>query len=174
MPRDYFAVLGLTPGRHDPDQVTTRFLVERDRLLARLLDADAHADTRRQLEELHLAYAMLRDPGRQEGYLHAHGHEEVDRLGSLRRLIAASLEDGLLRHSRRQDILALARDLGFDEFQTQLVIAQVQYGDDELSVLPRPRPAVSGARSPRAWARPAAVGVLALAIFVYLVRALGG
>lgn len=174
MAHDYFAVLGLSPGRYEPREIAQRFLRERDRLLAQLRAPDASADVRRNLDELHLAYALLRDPQRQEEYLRTRVDAE-DRVGALRALIRASLEDGLLRYSRRQAILSRARELGFSEFQAQLLIAQVQFGDDEIPTLlagtsgPTPRPAAR----PRVWPRLAATGVVALAVFLYLVQWVG-
>ncbi len=168
MPSDYFAILGLAPGRYAPAEIRARFQVERERLLGKLVEASDPIELRRHLDELHLAYAALRDPERQDAYVSSRDGG-VYRLAELRALIEASLEDGLLRYSRRQLILERARELGFDEFQTQLVIAQVQYGDEELSVLPQSREHQPQSRS---WARGAAVGLLALALFLFLVRAL--
>lgn len=168
MARDFFAVLGLSPGRHDPETVARSFLVERERLLAELRGADDSTVARRQLDDLHLAYATLRDPQRQAEYLHQSGGD-ADRVAALRTLIAASLEDGLLRHSRRQQILESARELGFNEFQAQLLIAQVQFGDQVVPPAPRVR-ASRARRQSRGWARVAATGLLALAMFAYLVR----
>lgn len=173
MARDYFAVLGLTPGRHDPREVARRFLAERQRLLGELDDPTKHTESRRRLDQLHLAFAALRDPRRQEDYLRARS-ADVDRVAALRRLIADSLEDGLLRYSRRQAILERARELGLSEFQAQLLIAQVQFGDHEITALPELGGPRKAPHNPRAWARPAAVGVLALGMFLYLVRWLGG
>jgi len=166
MGRDYFTVLGLAPGRYDSAEVARRFEVERARLLAQLHDPATHQEARRRLEELHLAYAALHDPRAQAEYLAARGGA-ADDLTYLRRLIAASLEDGLLRYSRRQEILAEARERGFSDFQAQLLIAQVQFGDDSFSPATpgRPRLARRGAA-----ARLAAAGVLALGMFLALVR----
>jgi len=167
MARDYFAILGLPPGRYDPCEITRRFVERRNRLLATLADPATHAETRRQLEHLHLAYRVLCDPQRQSEYLAARAADE-DRLGQLRRLIAASLEDGLLRYSRRQMILDQARKLGLSDFQAQVLIAQVQFGEGHFVDWPT----TSRAGSPRAaiWRRAAAVGVLGLAMFLYLLH----
>ena len=173
MGRDYFAILGLAPGRHEPAEVARRFRLERSRLLAQLDDPVARDAARRQLDYLHLAYAALRDPCAQAEYLRARV-EGADDVTRLRQLIAASLEDGLLRYSRRQEILAEARRLGFSEFHTQLLIAQVQFGDDGL--WPPESAATRRERrdTSRAWAGFAAAGVLALTLFLALVRWLGG
>jgi hypothetical protein len=82
------------------------------------------------------------------------------------------LEDGLLRHSRRQGIIARARELGFNDFQAHLLIAQVQFGDERMAVLPttvKPLPDRNG----RGWARVAGVSMLAMTMFLVLVRMLG-
>ena len=166
MGRDYFTILGLAPGRYDSAEIARRFRAERARLLAQLHDPSTHVEARRRLEDLHLAYAALRDPGAQAEYLAARVGASDD-VAYLRRLIAASLEDGLLRYSRRQEILAEARERGFSDFQTQLLIAQVQFGDDSFS------PATPHYRRrdfTRTRARLAAAGVLALAMFLALVR----
>jgi hypothetical protein len=172
MDRDYFTILGLSPGRYNPGQVTQRFEAERVRLLAQLGRPATHATARRGLDELHLAYATLRDPRTQAQYLRTRT-DGCDDVARLRQLIAASLEDGLLRYSRRQDILAEARRVGFSDFQTQLLIAQVQFGDEQLDIIrPRAGRAAAGGAT-RAWASFAAAGVLALALFLAMIRWLG-
>lgn len=184
MARDYFAVLGLTPARHAPEAVARQFLLARARLLAEWRAGDAPDDARQRLDDLHLAYATLRDPERQAAYLRRAAGG--DAAAELRDLIAASLEDGLLRYSRRQAILARARELGFSEFHAHLLIAQVQFGDGEVP--PWLQAAPAGPRLPaadagdrdgargrpaRRWARVAATSALAAAIFLYLVRWVG-
>ncbi len=172
MVRDYFAILGLTPGRYAPAEITRRFRTERQSLLAQLDDPATHRQARRQLDELHVAYALLCDPRAQAECLRAQ-RDDCDDVARLRHLIAASLEDGLLRYSRRQEILAQGQRTGLSDFQTHLLIAQVQFGDDQI------RPIVSGrarrdVQEPRrVWARFAAVGVLALAMFLAMIRWLG-
>jgi hypothetical protein len=168
MARDYFAVLGLTPTRHSPDEVARNFLAERDRLLASWRER-AQPETRQQLDELHLAYATLRDPARQAEYLKSRD-DESDGASELRRLIASSLEGGLLRYSRRQAILERAAELGFNEFQAQLLIAQEQFGDHQITVPPRLKLSRKTRAHPRTWARATATGVVALAVFLYLVH----
>ena len=172
MARDYFAVLGLTPGRYAPEEIASHFLAVRERLLAALRATDAPTETRRELDQVHLAYATLRDPARQAEYLRAND-ANGDATAQLRTLIAASLEDGLLRYSRRQAILERAAELGFNEFQAHLLIAQVQFGDTLIPTGPRLDPAKTKLAHPRAWARVTATGVLALAIFLYLVHWVG-
>ena len=172
MARDYFTILGLTPGRYEPAEIARRFRAERARMLAELGRPATYADTRRRLDELHLAYATLGDPRTQAEYLRAQEAAGDDVTG-LRRLIAASLEDGLLRYSRRQEILAEAQALGFSDFQTQLLIAQVQFGDEQIS--PVGGRSLHGQRrsAARAGAGFAAAGLLALALFLAMVRWLG-
>lgn len=169
MAHDYFAILGLAPGRYSEVEIAQRFDSERTRLIAELDRPRHHVESRRQLEALHLAYSTLRDPTSQAAYLEAGFGNEND-VTAMRRLIAASLEGGLLRYSRRRQILEEGRRRAFSDFQTQLLIAQVQFGDDQFApVTPgTPRPAAD--KDSRAWARFAAVGVLALALFLALVR----
>jgi hypothetical protein len=175
MSREYFTILGLSPGRYEPKQIARHFEARRRQLLVELDDATRHEESRRQLNELYRAYNALRDPRRQAAHLRAawdQGQSD-DRVARLRRLVEASLEGGLLRYSRRIEILEEGRRLGFSDFHTQLLIAQVQFGG-ELVV-----PPVGGEVSPAAETRArvgmrlAAAGVLALAIFLAMVRWLG-
>jgi len=170
MSRDYFAILGLTPGRYGPAEITRRFGAVRERLLAELDNPATHNASRQQLDELHLAYAALRDPRRQAEYLASRRKANVTRL---RWLITASLEDGLLRHSRRVSILEEGRKLGLSDFQTQLLIAQVQFGDKQINLVRERASSGRSTRGSRMSARLAAVGILALALFLALVRWLG-
>ncbi|MFH1748813.1 MAG: hypothetical protein ABIG44_17400 [Planctomycetota bacterium] len=172
MVKDYFAILGLAPGCYAPAEVTRRFHTERQSLLGQLNNPATHGVARQKLDELHIAYMALRDPQAQAECLRI-SRDDRDDLARLRHLIAASLEDGLLRYSRRQEILACAEEIGLSEFQTQLLIAQVQFGDDQIETyLPRPQ-LRRKTEIPRAWARLAAIGVLAVAMFLALVRWLG-
>lgn len=172
MARDYFAVLGLAPGRYEPREIMARFLAERERAMAELQRATDSAAAQTRLDDLHAAFRMLGDAPRQAQYLRARTGGQ-DRVDLLRAMIAASLEDGLLRYSQRQAILDEARALGLNEFQTQLLIAQVQFGDQEITVSPTVYTAVGRGEHPRLWARVAAVGVLALAMFLALVQWVG-
>lgn len=165
MPRDYFAILGLAPGQYDPAEITRRFQRERQRLLQALNDPSSYRRARRQLDDLHLAYAALRRPQGQAAVVTAAPPAENGDVARLRRMIAASLEDGLLRYSRRRDILDAARELGFSEFQTQLLIAQVQFGDDQIPVGGSIGEQRSVNAAARAWTGVTAVAVLALAMF---------
>jgi hypothetical protein len=172
MARDYFAVLGLRPDCYSPQIIARCFQAERTRLLRHLHDPLRYSLTRRHLEELHLAYATLRDPDRQDEY-RQHLVDVPEPVRELRALIRASLEDGLLRHSRRQDILAHARQLGFNDFQAHLLIAQVQCGDERTPVVTTAVPPRQHDGNGRGWARLAGVGMLAVTMFVVLVRMLG-
>jgi hypothetical protein len=175
MSREYFSILGLTPGRCEPKEVARRFHTRRRRLLAQLADSTRYAESRRQLDLLHRAYNALSDPRRQAEHVRAAREEgtDEDRVARLRRLIEVSLEGGLLRYSRRAEILVEGRRLGFSEFQTHLMIAQVQFGG-ELAVPPTRSSRPTSAETPsRVGARFAAAGVLALAIFLAAIRWLG-
>lgn len=169
MAQDYFAILGLSPGRHDAGAVARHFMTRRAQLLRELPKPATHAAARQALEELYLAYETLRNPQGQAEYLRAH-QVDSDPLAGLRGLIEAALEDGLLRHSRRQLILDRAAELGLSEFQTQLLIAQVQFGEHRIPAAPHAAAPPHMRPHPRAWARFAAAGVLALALFLYMVR----
>lgn len=171
MARDPYAMLGLPPGCTDPRRITASFQRRRARLLAELDDPIHYAATRAALDELYLAYATLRDPRRRVAYLRTRvlGNPADE----LRNHIAAALEDGLLRYTRRQAILQRAAELGIGEFQAQLLIAQVQFGADDLDVIAVPVTGGRPAEPPRLWARAAGVGVLALAMFLGLIHWLG-
>jgi hypothetical protein len=168
MAHDYFTVLGLSPGTYDPGEITRRFVVRRQRLLSELHNPARHIAARRELEELHVAHTVLRDPAKQAEYLRERT-TAPDRVTELRRLIAATLEDGLLRYSRRQMILERASELGLSEFQAQLLIAQTQFGGDEAPVV-EASPAARQAETRSAkWMRFAAAGVVGVAMFLYMV-----
>jgi hypothetical protein len=165
MAHDYFALLGLSPGEYDPAEVTRRFRMRRAQLIAQLDDGGRYAEVREKLDQLHLAYAALRSPRA--------GSAALDPQAELRELIAASLEDGLLRHSRRQHILETAREVGISDFQAQLLIADVQFG--------QPADGATGKRTVRRHpdraatvTRVAGIGALAAAIFLMLVRWIQG
>lgn len=172
MPTDYFTILGLTSCLHSTREVTQHFLTRRAQLLAQLDNRQRYAEVRRELDALYLAFSTLRDPARQQAYLQQRDGAG-DPVGEIRNLIAASLESGLLRFSRRQAIIDRAAALGLTEFQAQLLIAQVQFGETDLAPL-RPIPNQTlRPTNPRVWARVAGVGVLALAIFIGMLSWLG-
>ncbi len=167
MPRDHFARLGLSVARHPPHVVDQHFAAARGRLVADLSRPTSYLDSRRSLEALYVAYRVLRDPGRQAAYLE--DIEQADPETELRRLIAASLEGGLVRQSRREFLVARGRELGISEFHVHLLIAQAMIGDEACvaaQVMPRANPPRRGSN----WKDYAAVGALAVAVFVALVR----
>ncbi len=167
MSDDYFTILGLTPGRYEPRDITRSFQRVRTGLIAQLGESGAIEDARRKLDKLHLAYNALREPDLQAGYLAR--RDSADDAVAVKRLIAASLEDGLLRFSRRQMILEEGRRRGFSGFQTQLLIAQVQFGDDQIAA---PTSSAGGgilAGTHRTWPHLVAIGLLAAAVFLILI-----
>jgi hypothetical protein len=169
--QDHFAILGLAPGRYSPDEIRTHFRRRRAALLARLDRGAEYAQVRDELERLYVARRRLGDPERQAEYLAADG-SSADDLAEFRREIAAALEDGLLRHSRREAALERGLQLGLSRFQVLLIIAQVQFGGPELDVL-HVKSGPGRARNRAPAARLAATGVLALAAFLAMVRWLG-
>jgi hypothetical protein len=174
MPQDYFAVFGLTSAGWTERELTTRYRTVRARLLSELDNPARHADARARLDELYLAYRTLRDPQRRAAYERAR-EGKVDPVTIMRGRIEAALEGGLLRYSRRVQIIDQARELGLNEFQTQLLIAQVQFGEQEIRLLPRVTVrALPQATPQRIWSRLAGVGVLAGALFLFLLHWLGG
>lgn len=167
MNQDYFAILGLAPGRYDPSEISRRFQAERTRIVAQMSRLGQRGEASSKLDALHRAYSALRDAAGQEAYLA--GRASADATDQLRRFIASSLEDGLLRYSRRKEILGEARRLGLSDFHAQLLIAQVQFGDipDDWST----RVAGAPRRSPRAvWPFFAAAVLLAGAMALGAVK----
>ena len=71
------------------------------------------------------------------------------------------------------EILAEGRRLGLSEFHTQLLIAQVQFGGELVVPPARCDIPASSETGSRVGARFAAAGVLALAIFLAMIRWLG-
>ena len=169
---DYFTILGLTPGRYKPRDITRNFERVRTGLIAQLSESGATDDARRKLDELHLAYNALREPKSQAGYLAR--NDPADDAVAVRRLIAASLEDGLLRFSRRQMILEEGSRRGFSGFQTQLLIAQVQFGDDRIALPAATRSDGMLAGKQEAWPHLVAIGLLTVAIFLILIGWVSG
>lgn len=167
MSQDYFAILGLSPGRHERHVVTRRYLQLRDQLAHELTAGRDGGASRRKLDRLHVAYTALCDPNAQMRYLRA--ERRPDNAARLRNLIEASLEDGLLRYSRRREIMDEGRRLGFSDFQTHLLIAQTQFGDEQLTIAPR-RPPARGGDSHAAVFRLAAAGCLGAALFLVMFR----
>lgn len=166
MPRDYFAVLGLSPGRYEPAEVVARFAVLRRRLVEGTPGPETHA----ALEELHTAFRALVDPQMQAEHRVAL-RRPLDALDALRQEIRLALDDGLLRQSSRKALLASGRRIGLTDFQVQLLIAEVQFGDPDAPPLVNPRPAFGTRRA--VWPRLAVAGVLGVSMFFYLVRLTG-
>lgn len=171
MSHDYFAILQLAPGRYEPAELQHRFEQLRSAAIEALDRNGDGAAARARLEDLHLAFQMLRDPSRQAELLDGL-RPEREPVSYMRRLAEASLEGGLLRHSRREHLMAEARRLGVSEFHAHLIIAQVQFGQWRVSIdPPRSRRTREAGRSADPLAiRLAATGVLALALFFGAVR----
>lgn len=169
---DYFDILGLPRGRYSPAVIRRAFFAARTNVLARLGAGESYSDLCARLDALHLADAVLGDPEQQGRYL-ASLEGDDGALVRFRQRIAASLEDGLLRCSRRDALLAEGRSLGLSDFQTHLLIAHVQFGDDTSPLPFAPRGRSATERTSRLSARFAAVGVLAFALFLGMVRWLG-
>lgn len=166
MPHDYFAVLGLSPGRYEPAEIAARFAVLRRRLVAETPGAATHA----ALEELHTAFRALIDPQSQAEH-RAALRRPMDALDAFRGEIRLAVEGGLLRQSCRKALLARGRRIGLSDFQVQLLIAEVQFGDPEAPPLVNPRPEFHTRHA--IWPRLAVAGVLAASMFFYLVRLTG-
>lgn len=166
MSRDPYSILGLTPRRYDAAEL-------RRRLDARRAELGTLAQTREGADELFVAYSVLRDPDNQTVYLKRFDRKSSpDGTAELRALISASLEDGLLRHSRRVRILKEGRRLGLSPFHTQLLIAQTQFGPQR--VLAESAEVAQEIAVPAApVARLAGLLILALALFLAAVRAIG-
>lgn len=166
---NYFDILGLPPGRYSTAVVRRAFFVRRRELLEQLAGGQPYADVCARLDALHLADATLSDENRQAEYLASLDADQGE-LTRFRQRIAASLEDGLLRCSRRSAILDDGRRLGLSDFQTHLLIAHVQFGDDTLPLPELRRGKSARGAATRATARFAAVGMLAFALFLAMVR----
>lgn len=169
--RDCFAILGLKPDRYDPSALARRFVERRRELLSdrRRAPSEVH----RSLDELHVAYALLRDRNAQTDHQRELSRSPADPLTGLQHMIAASLEDGLLRRSRREAILAEGRRRGLSDFHTHLLIAQTQFGRERVLAFDDPRDERLRDSQQRSSARFAAALVLGLALFLATVRMLG-
>lgn len=175
MSRDPWTILGLTAGLSSTREIDRQFIARRRDLRAALHDPARYTAARRDLEELYQAYRALREPNRApDSFRIAEPtDDEIERVAYLRRLIELSLEGGLLRYSRRREILGEGQRLGYSEFHTQLLIAQVQFGG-ELVAPPIARDNGAGSiDTAQVGLRVAAAGVLALALFLAMVRWLG-
>ncbi len=164
MSRTDCEILGSPAGEHAPAELRRRFETRRARLLADLDDPRLRTLAERQLDRLYVAYRRL-SAGRSSAA------ERDERTRRLRELIAASLDGDLLRHSARQELLVEGRRLGFNEFHTHLLIAQVQAGAEAHRPLFESTTAT--ANPERAGARLAAAAVLGLAVFLYAFQWVG-
>lgn len=178
---DHFAALDLPRRPCSARELTAQFRRVRARALRRLEDPAQYEAARRELDAVHRAYNALRDARGQAEHLAAlrsaaaalaAGPADA-RYRWMRGYIASCLEDNLLRCSRRQAVLREGRRLGFSDFHTHLMIAQVQFGDESLMRAMDPRRRPSGQRLARVAARFTAAGVLGLALFLAMVRWLG-
>lgn len=185
MSRDYFAMLGLPPGSYTPEEIRLRFHILRQAIIRQLEDPLNYQVARRRLNEIYMALRALSDRQRQAETLEAMlGGEPQRHLRALRQHIRDSLEDGVLRCSRRRELLEEGRRLGLSEFHVHLLIAEAQFGGppvlfrsdggagDDVGgpvLLPQeePRPAQA---APRTGVRFAAAGLLGLALFLSVVR----
>lgn len=162
MSRTDCEILGLPAGEHAPAELRRRFETRRARLLADLDDPRLRTLAERQLDRLYVAYRRL-SAG------HGAAAERDERTRQLRELIAASLDGDLLRHSVRRELLIEGRRLGFNEFHTHLLIAQVQAGAEANRPLFEP----AAANPERVGAQLAAAAVLGLAVFLYAFQWVG-
>lgn len=168
----FFSALGLSPGAHAPHVLRARFDERRRQLLEDMNDPRLAGLARKQLERLHLAYrALSHDTTRASAAVPA--CVIPDRAAEMRMLIESSLENGLLRQSRREALLVEGRRLGFSEFHVHLLIAQVQVcgrASHPLFDMSSPRSLETAKRTA---ARFAAAAMLGLAFFLSAVRWLG-
>ena len=51
-------------------------------------------------------------------------------------MVVGALEAGFLRYSRRQELLRYAKRLNIGEFEAMLLIAEAQYGADDIEPIP--------------------------------------
>lgn len=170
MPPNHFQSLGLVPAAYSTDEIERAFQRRRAQLLEELHDAQTHRSSRTELDAAHLAFRVLRDPRRQAVHLADLSEPAGDRVEKLRSLIQACIEDGVLRHSRRRELLNWGRVCGLSAFDTQLLIAQVLYGETRIEVTPARAEAPSDTA---AWRPLAVAGALATVMFVGLATWLG-
>lgn len=175
MSRDPWDILGLAAGESSTREIDLRFIARRRELRAALNNPARYVEARCELEDLYRAYRALREPARPAdlGRSAEPTDSETDRIKYLRRAIELSLEGGLLRYSRRKDILSEGQRLGFSEFHTQLLIAQVQFGGELFAPPITDERILRKSGGSETGLRIAAAGVLALALFLGLVRWLG-
>jgi hypothetical protein len=167
---EHYDSLGLQPGTYSFAEVSRCFGIVRARLLEELEDPSRHESARRNLDRAYRARNAFQATREQTPGLH---EGESDRYSRMRRMIESSLEDGLLRCSRRHQVIAEGRRLGFSDFHTQLMIAQVQFGDRELIRVLGPDARRDRHSVAKIGAKVSAAGVLGLTIFLAMVRWLG-
>lgn len=170
MSLDPFSILRLSHDRTDPAALRAQFARRCEEIKIAMNSGRDGSRSRRDLDELDVAYKILQDPESRTVFVRREkSPAPPERAALLRALILASLEDGLLRHSRRQRILDEGRKLGFSPFHTQLLIAQTQFGPQRVLSFEddRERP---GNRPSQAMARFSAALVLGFALFLATVR----
>lgn len=173
MSLDPFSILRLSQDRTDPAALRAQFARRAEELKFAMKSGRDAMQSRRDLDELDIAYKILQDSESRTVFVRREKSPAApDRAARLRALIVASLEDGLLRHSRRQRILDEGRKLGFSPFHTQLLIAQTQFGPQRVLSFEDDREQ-PGNRPSQAMARFSAALVLGFAIFLAIVRWLG-
>lgn len=170
-------ILGLSQGGVDPAELKQRFDALRKHWLGLSADPQTYWAARDALNELHVAYRLVRaEPRGSAGAVLPPqappvSGDEAERVAYLTRRIQASLEGGLLRHSRRRALLIEGRRLGFNDFQTHLLVAQAQFGGRPL---PISEPSSTyEARHGRTGARLAAAVLLGLGMFLAALRVSG-
>lgn len=173
MSLDPYSILRLSEDRIDPSTLRAQFAKRSDELKIAIQSGRDALHARRELDELHVAYKILHDPESRTVYVRREkSPAPPEKAARLRAMIAASLEDGLLRHSRRERILEEGRTLGFSPFHTQLLIAQTQFGSQRVLSFEDERE--DGADRPsQMTAQFAAAAMLAFALFLAAVRVLG-
>jgi hypothetical protein len=118
------------------------------RVEARVLSADARPADRSPIDVAGTAAALRASP------------ETVDRFASL---VATALDEGVLRHSRRQSLLRRGTNLGLGLFEANLVIAAVVHRHTGRDGLASPAVLVPSARRRRGWSA-AVLTVAAVAV----------
>lgn len=95
-------------------------------------------------------------------------HEEKRRI--FRGMVAGELEAGILRYSRRTQLLKYAERLEIDEFEATLLIAEAQYHADQIEPIRFDSDASLDSLSrPESWSIPVRLAVaLISAIFINL------
>jgi hypothetical protein len=175
MSNDPLTILGLARDECTPFEIDRRFIARRRELREALDDPACYFQARRGLEDLYQAYRTLRSIPTPEPpdvliRIAKPSDGAAERIAYLRRMIEVSLESGLLRCTRRQEIVAEGRRLKFSEFQMQLLIAQVQYGGALMTPPVTDEQLTPCSGLTRIGVRIAAAGVLALALFLSVVR----